>query len=48
MQGKQWTNALVPVGARVNFRLEMKAESGGKVIGFIAVDDTKYVDCEHG
>ena len=36
------------VGARVNFRLELRGESGGLVLGYLAVDDISYVNCDHG
>ena len=47
-QGKQWTKASVDVGARVDFQLELRGESGGPVLGFLAVDDIQYVNCDHG
>ena len=48
LQKKQWTKADIKIGARVNFRLELRGESGGPVLGFLAVDDISYVNCDHG
>ena len=46
--GKSWTKADILVGARVDFQLELRGESGGKVLGYLAVDDVSYSGCEHG
>ena len=48
LQGKKWTKVEVDIGARVDFQLVLKGESGGPVLGFLAVDDIQYVDCDHG
>ena len=36
------------IGARVNFRLELRGVSGGPVKGYLALDDFSFTGCEHG
>ena len=46
--GKNWQKADILIGPQVDFKLELRGESGGKVLGFLAVDDISYNNCDHG
>lgn len=48
LQLKQWTKANIVIGARVDFSLELRGTSDGKVLGYLAVDDITYNNCDHG